>query len=307
MHNKPIAIQFVGFFLIALISAILFKQAGTVLADFLFGTSIFQFGVPNDFENQQVIDSLKVIQLFTAIGFFIFPPLIFTMFFKKEGWAYLGTSNASSFVNYPITIFIMLGALPIINFLVGVNEALVLPESLKEIERILMEAEKQAEQIIEAFLKVDNLSGLVFNIVLIALIPAIGEELFFRGIVQKLMIEWVKKPWLAILITGIFFSALHFQFYGFLPRMMMGVLLGYLFFWTNSLWIPILAHFVNNATAVIMFYYINNGTIEKSVEEIGKNQQELPFVISSLGLLVFLLLFLYKNRVVSSSATHNKV
>jgi uncharacterized protein len=307
MQNKPIGIQFFGFFVIALLSAILFKQAGTVLADFLFGTTIFQFGVPNDFENQSVINSLKVIQLFTAVGFFIFPPLIFTMFFKKEGWAYLGINKASSFVNYPITIFIMLGALPLINFMVSINEALILPEFLKEFEKILLEAEKQAEQIIEAFLKVDNLSGLVFNIFLIALIPAIGEELFFRGIIQKLMMEWLGKAWLAILFTGIIFSALHFQFYGFLPRMMMGILLGYLFFWTNSLWIPILAHFVNNATAVVLYYFINNGSINKSVEEIGKNQQELPFVLSSLGLLIFLLLFVYKNRVLPEKKTQEEL
>ena len=296
MHNKPILIQFLGFFVIAILSLAIFKEAGTLLADFLFSTNIFQLGMPSSIENEATVNALKVIQLFTALGVFIFPPLIFTMIFKKEAWGYLDLNKNTTFVNYPTTIFIMLGALPLINFFVGINEAITLPASLKAVEQALFAAEKQAEQIIQAFLNVDSLSGLAFNLVLIALIPAIGEELFFRGIVQKLLMEWTKHAWLAIVISGIIFSALHFQFYGFIPRMMMGILLGYLFYWTGSLWIPILAHFTNNAAAVIMYYFIHNGKMDKTIDELGKQNDEIAYVIASAGLVIFTLLYFYKNR-----------
>lgn len=296
MHNKPILIQFLGFFVIAILSLAIFKEAGTLLADFLFSTNIFQLGMPSSIENEATVNALKVIQLFTALGVFIFPPLIFTMIFKKEAWGYLDLNKNTTFINYPTTIFIMLGALPLINFFVGINEAITLPASLKAVEQALFAAEKQAEQIIQAFLNVDSLSGLAFNLVLIALIPAIGEELFFRGIVQKLLMEWTKHAWLAIVISGIIFSALHFQFYGFIPRMMMGILLGYLFYWTGSLWIPILAHFTNNAAAVIMYYFIHNGKMDKTIDELGKQNDEIAYVIASTGLVIFTLLYFYKNR-----------
>src|SRR5207344_1198984 len=99
--------------------------------------------------------------------------------------------------------------------------------------------------------------SLAINLFIIAFLPALGEELFFRGMMQKLFSQLTKNNHLAIIITSIIFSAIHLQFYGFLPRMVLGIFLGYLLVWSGSLWLPILAHFVNNASAVL-FTFLDN-------------------------------------------------
>ena len=110
--------------------------------------------------------------------------------------------------------------------------------------------------------------GLIFNIILIAIIPALGEELFFRGALQGVMKAW-KGAKLAIWITAIIFSAIHLQFYGFVPRMLLGAFFGYLLFWSENIWLPIIAHFVNNVLAVIFYYFKFNGYQVPDIDTIG--------------------------------------
>ena len=117
-------------------------------------------------------------------------------------------------------------------------------------------------------LNVDTIGGLLLNMIVIALIPAIGEEMTFRGVLQ----QWLTRkmnPHLAILLSAAIFSFIHFQFYGFLPRMFLGVLLGYMFYITGSLWTSILMHFLNNGTAVVLYYLNSKSVIDIDVEHFG--------------------------------------
>jgi hypothetical protein len=109
---------------------------------------------------------------------------------------------------------------------------------------------------------------LAFNIFLIALIPAFGEELFFRGAVQGIIQEKMNVKF-AIWITAIVFSAIHMQFYGFLPRMLLGAFFGYLLFWSENLWLPIAAHFTNNAVAIVFYYLKYNGYKLPDIDTVG--------------------------------------
>ena len=114
---------------------------------------------------------------------------------------------------------------------------------------------------------------------MIAIIPSVGEELFFRGLLQRLFSEWFRNVHIAIFVTSFLFAAIHMQFYGFLPRMMLGILLGYLFYWTGSIWIPVFAHFLNNGSAVILSFLINRGTISSGYEDFGATEN--LFLIAS--------------------------
>jgi membrane protease YdiL (CAAX protease family) len=100
----------------------------------------------------------------------------------------------------------------------------------------------------------NHLGDLLLNLLVIAIVPAIGEELLFRGYLQQSFSNWLSNPHVAIIVTAVLFSAIHLHFQAFLPRFILGVLLGYLFYWSGSLWLPILAHFANNAQAVIISY-----------------------------------------------------
>ena len=137
-----------------------------------------------------------------------------------------------------------------------------------------------AATVTEKMLKVDTFGGLLLNLLVIALIPAVGEELTFRGVLQQGLVRRMKSPHLAIILSAAIFSFIHFQFYGFLPRMFLGILLGYMFYITKSLWTSITMHFVNNGTAVVLYYLNNKGIIDIDPETFGSTQYLWLAIIS---------------------------
>ncbi len=153
--------------------------------------------------------------------------------------------------------------------------------------------EGNAEKLTLAFLKMDSPLDLMLNILIVALLPAIGEELLFRGCLQQLLVEWTKKPHLSIFIAAALFSAIHFQFLGFVPRMLIGAFLGYLFYWSGNLWYAIIGHFVNNALQVVGYYFAqgtNSNADLKAIDSLPPSSILLGTAIFSGTLYLF-----YKN------------
>jgi len=128
---------------------------------------------------------------------------------------------------------------------------------------------------------------------MIAIIPAIGEELFFRGVMQRIFSDWFKNMHVAIFFTAFLFAAIHMQFYGMLPRMMLGVLFGYLYYWTGSLWVPVFAHFLNNGAAVIVSYLSSRGFISSGYEDFGATNNFF-LIAGSIVFTSFLLFMVYQ-------------
>jgi membrane protease YdiL (CAAX protease family) len=145
---------------------------------------------------------------------------------------------------------------------------MVLPKSLAGFESWMKTSEQQATQFTEKLLKVHTINGLLLNIFVIAVAPAVGEELFFRGALQGVLKDW-KGVRPAIWISAILFSTIHFQFYGFVPRLMMGASFGYLLVWSKNMWLPITAHFTNNVIAIIFYYLKLNGFRVPDIDAIG--------------------------------------
>ena len=167
---------------------------------------------------------------------------------------------------------IMLIAQPAINMFSQWNQQLALPELLQPLEAWMRAQEETAGKLTEQFLNVTTVGGLLINLGLMALLPAAGEELTFRGVLQGLMTKLDRQsvPHVAIWVTAILFSAIHMQFYGFVPRMLMGALFGYMLAWTGSMWIPMLMHFVNNALAVLLYFMSNRLSWDmEQVDSIG--------------------------------------
>jgi membrane protease YdiL (CAAX protease family) len=127
--------------------------------------------------------------------------------------------------------------------------------------------EDGAAEMVKNLLLVDQPYELWFNLFIIAVVPAIGEEFIFRGILQKKLVEQMKNPHVAIWLAALIFSAIHMQFQGFLPRMLLGAILGYLYHWTGNLWVPIFAHLVNNGVQIVGQYFFQKGMIEINMEE----------------------------------------
>jgi len=136
---------------------------------------------------------------------------------------------------------------------------------------------------------------LLFNLLTIAVLPAIGEELLFRGIIQTNLEKGFKKPHLAIWLTALIFSFIHFQFQGFIPRVLLGALLGYLFLWSRNLWVPIIAHLIYNASQIFLQYAHQKGALGMDLNEI----ETVPIwlVVLSIAGMFIVGRFLYSQRV----------
>jgi membrane protease YdiL (CAAX protease family) len=161
--------------------------------------------------------------------------------------------------------------LPISNMLAELNQMVSFPDSLSGLEALLRRSEKEAEQLTHLFINAPDLPVLFLNIFIIAVIPAVAEEFFFRGALQKLFTLFTKNIHAAIIITALLFSVIHFQFFSFTPRFFLGIVFGYLMYYTGNIWVPVIAHFVNNAAAVIVYYMITSNQLSPEAEHIGNS------------------------------------
>ena len=205
------------------------------------------------------INTLKWIQLLQTISLFLLPSLILAYLCAKAPWNWLQLDNKVDWKVLLWAIGIMLVALPAINLMSHWNQQMVLPTWLSGVEEWMKAKEAEAEWLTKQFMSVTTVSGLLVNLLLMAVLPALSEEITFRGVLQRLLNFQLStfNSHLAIWLTSIIFSAIHMQFYGFVPRMLMGALFGYMLVWTGSLWVPMLMHFVNNAMAVLLYFIAN--------------------------------------------------
>jgi uncharacterized protein len=257
---------------------------GLLLAGPLFGVGLKDLiSSISDFSDPKTMRMLQFFQVIQSFGLFIVPALLAGYFFERNSIRYLRLDQPSRLPVYLFTLFLMFASLPFINWMVTMNEAIQLPGFLKGIEDWMKTTEQEAAKLTEAFMNMPTLGGFLFNMVMIALLPAIGEEFMFRGLLQRLLKEWLGNIHVAVFISAFLFSALHMQFYGFFPRMMLGIIFGYLFFWSGSLWVPVWAHFVNNGSAVIISYLGQRGILNGDYENFGTTENVFFILLSGLA------------------------
>ena len=233
------------------------------------------------------MDLLKLSQLLLSIGVIVLPPIVLAYLISSSPWNYLKTDKKLNWEDLILVILYMILIIPFVNLLGDLNHHLVLPKVFSGLEMWMKLSEDQATELTQKFLNVHNFSGLLYNLFLIALIPAIGEELYFRGALQGIITQW-KGIEVSIWITAIIFSTIHFQFYGFLPRMLMGAFFGYLLFWSENLWLAVIGHFTNNAIAVVFYYLKFNGFKMPDIDSIGfGNTIWVGFVSGAIGICGF--------------------
>jgi len=247
--------------------------------------------------NPADIESVKLMQLVQSLGMFVLPPLVFAYFCSNKPTGFLHFNRNINWLHIALVIFFMILIIPGINLLTTLNQQLVLPKMFAGIEAWMKSSEEQMAKLTEQLLNVHTLAALGFNVFLIAMIPALGEELFFRGTVQGIFRQKMNVK-VAIWITAILFSAIHLQFYGFFPRMLLGAFFGYLLFWSENIWLPIVAHFTNNGIAIIFYYLKYNGYKVEDIDTIGTgNTLWLGGLSVVFGIFGF---FLLKNQIQKS-------
>lgn len=278
-------IVFLSFLLAVFISSLVIILFHQNLADLSDTTTLIKNGN---------IHLLKYIQIIQSVFLFVIPPIVFAFFVTKKPGTWLKTNKGISWQTLILLFFLMMSMFPVSNFLAEINRSLQLPDFMSGIYDWMLQKEQALAVVTEQFLKADSIGEFTLNFVMIAIIPAIGEELLFRGVLQKLFSDWTKNIHWGIFITAFLFSAVHMEFLTFLPRFFLGVIFGYLLVWTQSLWVPILAHFFNNGLAVIISYLSQKQNIDKDIENIGQSNNFFWLSLFNLLIVFVLLFFIYK-------------
>lgn len=221
----------------------------------------------------------------TLASFFAFfvPALVVAKISGSKPFKRLGFNTKMNIQQLGLLLFITCAAIVVSGALGTVNEQLPLPESWLVKARQMEELYKKT---ILAMAQMKTIGDYLFALLVMALAPAIFEEVLFRGGLQQILGGWIKRPLPAIIITSILFSAIHFSYFGFLPRMWLGLVLGLVFFYSRNIWLSILLHFLNNAMVVTQLYILSSKgkPIDKAMDE------NSPVWLGIVGLIAFILL-----------------
>ncbi|MDR1160879.1 MAG: CPBP family intramembrane metalloprotease [Tannerellaceae bacterium] len=236
-------------------------------------------------------ETLRLIQTVSAICVFLAPAVLVALLCSKEPAEYL---SVRSFPTIEITLLTFAGVLllsPTITLTGVLNEGIKLPPFLEQLE-------EEIEQLTTILLSDTGVMAIIFNLLVIAVLAAITEEFFFRGVLQQIVGRWIRNHHVVIWSVAFIFSAIHFQFSGLIPRLLLGAYLGYLLYWSKNIWLPILAHFCNNALAVI-------GMADSDLREnsyiSGKIPESEMLVFVGITILTFILFcyvtYLFRKRI----------
>lgn len=278
----------------------LFVQCIFLLLFILGGASIFSaFGALTGlaFFSADSTGFLRWTQFWGSLGGFFVPALLFSYCYNKQWFSYnFGNQTAPHNFFFIITI-LSIFIIPAVSLLGYWNGLMELPEALAGIERWMQEMEEENGAIIEQLMGDSRISIFFANLIVMALVPALGEEFLFRGTIQPICKRIFKNDHTAIWITAFIFSAIHLQFYGFIPRLLLGAYLGYLLYWSRSIWVPVCAHFLHNGITTAVVFVSNRKGINIDESNPMDMPGSLPIMIISFIVITIGIYFLWKNRV----------
>lgn len=285
--------------LAVLVTGFIFQLIGFLLASVIYGVSLPELTSFQGSLEPKVLNAIKFLQIVGALGAFVFSSLLLSWFYTGSWTGFFPFGRGVSPLSLLLIALIMIVSLPFVNFLTDINGNFILP--FEGVERYLRGVEEQTEALMMTLLRADTVGALLVNLFMIAIIPAVGEELVFRGLIQKHLTDWFKNGHMAILITAVIFSLAHFQIYSFLPRFFLGIILGYALFYGKSLWYPMLAHLVNNSLGVIYYFFYLKEKTGETIEQIGT--MDMMPVTALLSLLIAGLLMVAWVRSLNSNRT----
>lgn len=194
---------------------------------------------------------------------FIVPAIAAMAIFYRRPFRAMGLDRTPSWLSLLVIILFYIVSLPAMNWLVSFNEAMSLPSWMGGMEGWMREAEDAAAEATQRILDVNSVGMLAATVFVVGFMAGLSEEMLFRGAMLRTMQDSRLGTHAVVWIVAIVFSAFHLQFYGFIPRMVLGLWLGYLFVWTKNLWVPIIAHTLNNSTVVVFSYLTNKGLVRE--------------------------------------------
>ncbi len=287
-------------FLQLLISVVLIMSCGTIFlllfilaGSFLFGTGFEEMLVlpPEGTEGKGLL-ILKFVQASQHLAFFIIPGCIILFLMRipgKEGIF----GKLPDLRSLLIVILLALFIIPVTSYTGVLNSGMDLPDWLSSTEEWMKQQEDNASLVTEMLVSAGSVQMMIANLIILAVLPAAGEEMIFRGVIQRMLGRILRRGDMAVWLAAFIFSAMHFQFYGFIPRFILGLVFGYLYYWTGNLWLPVTAHFINNSVTVISSWTEGWEEINEQSRMLAEHAFFLPLAAAGISLM---LLFYFRDK-----------
>ena len=233
---------------------------------------------------------------------FILPAIVTAIFVTRKPAELLALQRKPQLTAIAAVCLLLLVSIPAQEAVIYWNYNLSLPESMSNFETIARQLEATAFNTLKSLMANTSAAALIVNILIIGVFAGLSEELLFRGCFQRLLVTGGVNRHVAVWLVAICFSALHFQFFGFVPRVLLGAYFGYLLLWTGSLWIPVTAHVLNNVMFVITAWH------QARTEGLEARDNEptlwsVPMTVASVIVTAIILRYLWSLRTPASKTT----
>jgi membrane protease YdiL (CAAX protease family) len=229
--------------------------------------------------------ALYFVQAISAGLAFLVSAILIAKFIEKADVGWKQQKSRFKFMGFIILLFIMFGSMLFNSVIIDWNANISLPENWSALERMMKDAEENRMALTKFLTDFQSPLEFIIGILVIGILAGVAEEVFFRGVLQPKMYIYTHNIHLAVWISAFIFSAIHFQFYGLFPRMVLGAIFGYLYFYSGSLVYPIIAHILNNSFTVTLVYLGNLGIIDFDIEK----TDQVGWPLAMVGLVVLLI------------------
>ncbi len=263
---------------------------------FCFIACAFIVGIVTHISGGTSVAAMRIMTVVQDIVMFILPVIATTLLITRRPDDFLAINRCPRLMPVMLTLATVLVGMPAMNLLVYWNESISFPETLKGIEEWMRMSEETASAAIRLLLGGTSVFDLVLSVLIVGVLAGLSEELFFRGMLQKLFVTRPANIHFAIWATAFVFSAIHMQFYGFFPRLLLGAFFGYLVWWSGNLWLPIIAHAFNNTLVVVTQWMSEKGILASDMSEVGTTMSvtDMTLVVVSIVATVVLMKVLYR-------------
>lgn len=212
---------------------------------------------------------LNIVTVVQDLILFIFPVVLTAMIITRQPARFLQIDTKMNWLGVLLVVVILICSIPAMNWVIEWNKGLQLPDNMASLEEWFRQTEDAADAMLKTMMGGGTVMSLIVNILTVGVMAGLAEELFFRGGIQRLMITAHVNRHIAVWLTAILFSVIHFQFYGFVPRMLLGAFFGYLCVWSGSLWYSVVAHCTNNIFACVSMWFAERSGMESGIETVG--------------------------------------
>jgi membrane protease YdiL (CAAX protease family) len=259
---------------------IVFSLVGVAILSNITGISILQLQNIDQWDSTDpnMIIYIRGMLIIQFLGLFVIPSLLFGYFSDSKPAEYLGLRQPHHAIYWVLGIAALLVSIPFVEYTGILNQKMIIGG---EAQKWMKNMEEEAAKQIQFMLNKHTPKELLLNLIFISVFAGIGEELFFRGVLQRLFIKLTKSPWAGIILTAALFSGFHLQFYGFLPRLFLGVLLGALYWYSGSLWTAIIAHFIYDGLIIVIAYANPNMIKDPNATIVDPAQLSLMALVSA--------------------------